>query len=225
MYGDGGVRPASATGTVSVVDDEDDTCELVRATVSRADDGRLLRRIGWAGGGVAAVFSALVAALELAMPGREQVLVRVGAVGLLVAMTLAVSVTVLHRLARMHAERVESARLAGVRLVARTAEHELNNRLALTVGYAELLADHPDLPPALRELAQLSLRGAERASETVKQLASLQHVREADWGPRLPPTLVLAPESPPEAVAGVSATPGRKDRGIGRRAVPGPAIA
>src|SRR3954465_957096 len=43
----------------------------------------------------------------------------------------------------------ERARLEGVLLAARTAEHELNNQLAIAAGYASLLVDDPDLPQHL----------------------------------------------------------------------------
>ena len=38
---------------------------------------------------------------------------------------------------------LERARLEGVLLAARTAQHELNNRLGVVLGYAEMLAEHP----------------------------------------------------------------------------------
>ena len=38
---------------------------------------------------------------------------------------------------------IERARLEGVLLAARTAQHELNNRLGVVLGYAEMLAEHP----------------------------------------------------------------------------------
>jgi hypothetical protein len=46
------------------------------------------------------------------------------------------------------------ARLEGVRLAARTLEHHLTNHLTLTVGYAELIAEDPELPERLREMAR-----------------------------------------------------------------------
>ena len=47
----------------------------------------------------------------------------------------------------------EQARLNGVRLAARTLEHHLTNHLTLTVGYAELIAEDPELPERLRDMA------------------------------------------------------------------------
>lgn len=76
----------------------------------------------------------------------------------------------------------ERTRLEGVLLAARTAEHELNNQLALTVGYAELLALDPRLPPHLRELAAEALQGAQQAAATVDRLQRITQVQETDLG-------------------------------------------
>jgi len=51
----------------------------------------------------------------------------------------------------------EQATLEGVRLAARTLEHHLTNHLTLTVGYAELIAEDPELPERLREMARYVL--------------------------------------------------------------------
>ena len=67
-------------------------------------------------------------------------------------------------------------------LTARTAQHELNNRLALTVGYAEVLSLDPALPPALREAAEEALRGAAAASDIVNRLLRITRVQEIRWG-------------------------------------------
>ena len=45
----------------------------------------------------------------------------------------------------------DQARLQGVRLAARTLEHHLTNHLTLTVGYAELIAEDPELQQVLRD--------------------------------------------------------------------------
>ncbi len=75
---------------------------------------------------------------------------------------------------------VERSRLQGVVLAARTAQHTLNNQLALTVGYSELLAYDPDLPGHLREFAWEALRGAQEAAETVVQFQRITHLEETD---------------------------------------------
>src|SRR5207253_6329812 len=84
---------------------------------------------------------------------------------------------------------LERARLDGVMLAARTAEHELNNRLAPTVGYAELLASDPALPPDLRALAMLTMRGARDAARIVQQLRLVTRLEETDWGPNVNTTI------------------------------------
>jgi signal transduction histidine kinase len=85
----------------------------------------------------------------------------------------------------------EEARLEGVLLSARTAQHEVNNKLALVRGYAELVSDHPDLPAELRRMSLEIVRGARDASEILRRLGMLDELREVEWGPGLRPTLDL----------------------------------
>jgi GAF domain-containing protein len=85
----------------------------------------------------------------------------------------------------------ERFRLEGALLAARTAQHEMNNRLALTVGYAELLATHPDLPPSLRPVVAEALRGAREAAEIVSRLRAISRLEETDWGPDSSSTIDL----------------------------------
>ena len=86
--------------------------------------------------------------------------------------------------------REEAARLEGALLVARTLEHHLNNQLALTVGYCELVADDPRLPSDLRPLVLQARAGAEAAAKTVRMFEGLRRVRAiAQSG--LPPLLDL----------------------------------
>ncbi len=77
---------------------------------------------------------------------------------------------------------LQQARIEGVLLAVRTLEHELNNNLALTRGYAELLAASPALPEHLRESAREALSGADQASKLVEGLRRLTAIREHDWG-------------------------------------------
>jgi signal transduction histidine kinase len=70
----------------------------------------------------------------------------------------------------------EAARLEGVLLAARTMQHEINNQLGVTVGYAELLAQDPSLSAEQREMAQTALHGAERASALVERLRTLTRI-------------------------------------------------
>jgi hypothetical protein len=73
----------------------------------------------------------------------------------------------------------EAERLEGGLLVGRTIQHHLANQLALTVGYAALLARHPKLDAELRPLADEALRGASQAAETVRALQRLARLEPA----------------------------------------------
>ena len=70
----------------------------------------------------------------------------------------------------------ELARLDGVRLAARTLEHHLTNHLTLTIGYAELIAEDPELPERLREMAQMVLESAQAAVERVRRMRQVARV-------------------------------------------------
>jgi GAF domain-containing protein len=76
---------------------------------------------------------------------------------------------------------LEHARLEGVLLAARTAQHELNNQLAVARGYAEMLATSPDLPTHLVEIAEEVKNAADEAAATVRQLRSISKIHERHW--------------------------------------------
>ncbi|MCA1645584.1 MAG: response regulator [Chloroflexi bacterium] len=76
---------------------------------------------------------------------------------------------------------LEHARLDGVRLAARTAEHELNNQLAVARGYAELLVGSPDMPRHLRPMAEEVMNAADDAASIVRQMRTICHIREIEW--------------------------------------------
>ena len=73
-----------------------------------------------------------------------------------------------------------AARLQGALLAANTVEHHLGNQLALTMGYAELLAATPSLPPPADQYAELALEGVVKASETLHTLRSIIRLEEAE---------------------------------------------
>jgi signal transduction histidine kinase len=73
---------------------------------------------------------------------------------------------------------LERARLEGVLLAARTAQHELNNRLGVVLGYAEMLAEYPGLPAPMAELVSEIVSGAKELAETVDQLRRVTRIRE-----------------------------------------------
>jgi hypothetical protein len=85
------------------------------------------------------------------------------------------------------------AQLDGVRLAARTLEHHLTNHLTLTVGYAELLAEDPELPERLREMARQVLESAQLAVESVRRLRQVDTLRLIDLGLPGGPLIELGP--------------------------------
>jgi GAF domain-containing protein len=76
---------------------------------------------------------------------------------------------------------LEHARLDGVLLAARTAQHELNNQLAVARGYAEMLVGSPDLPPHLHEMAEEVMNAADDAAGIVRQLRNISRIHEHTW--------------------------------------------
>lgn len=86
---------------------------------------------------------------------------------------------------------LELARLEGVLLAARTAQHELNNRLGVVLGYAEMLAEYPGLPDSMNELVSEIVSGAKELAETVDQLRRVTRIREAPRPSLTGPTLNL----------------------------------
>jgi hypothetical protein len=87
----------------------------------------------------------------------------------------------------------ELARLEGVRLAARTLEHHLTNHLTLTVGYAELIAEDPELPERLREMARQVLESAQAAVESVRRLRQTDQLQLIDEGMPGGPLIELGP--------------------------------
>ena len=91
--------------------------------------------------------------------------------------------------------RLDEARLEGVRLAARTLEHHLTNHLTLTVGYAELIAEDPELPERLREMALQVLESAQAAVESVRRMRQIEAIRLVDQGIPGGPLLEMGPRS------------------------------
>jgi hypothetical protein len=85
------------------------------------------------------------------------------------------------------------ARLDGVRLAARTLEHHLTNHLTLTVGYAELIAEDPELPERLRDMARQVLESAHAAVESVRRMRQIDSVRLTEQGVPGGPLIELGP--------------------------------
>lgn len=89
----------------------------------------------------------------------------------------------------------DEARLDGVRLAARTLEHHLTNHLTLTVGYAELIAEDPELPERLRDMARQVLESAQAAVDSVRRLRQVRAVNLIDQGIPGGPLIELSPRS------------------------------
>ena len=87
----------------------------------------------------------------------------------------------------------EQARLDGVRLAARTLEHHLTNHLTLTVGYAELIAEDPELPERLREMARQVLESAQAAVDSVRRMRQVESLNLIDQGIPGGPLIELGP--------------------------------
>ena len=87
----------------------------------------------------------------------------------------------------------DQARLESVRLAARTLEHHLTNHLTLTVGYAELIAEDPELPERLREMARQVLESAMAAVDSVRRLRQVDRVNLIDVGNPGGPLIELGP--------------------------------
>jgi nitrogen-specific signal transduction histidine kinase len=87
----------------------------------------------------------------------------------------------------------DQARLEGVRLAARTLEHHLTNHLTLTVGYAELIAEDPDLPERLREMARQVLESAQAAVDSVRRMRQVESIVLVDQGIPGGPLIELGP--------------------------------
>ena len=87
----------------------------------------------------------------------------------------------------------ELARLDGVRLAARTLEHHLTNHLTLTIGYAELIAEDPELPERLREMARQVLESAQAAVDSVRRLRQVDSINLIDQGIPGGPLIELGP--------------------------------
>jgi DNA-binding response OmpR family regulator len=79
-------------------------------------------------------------------------------------------------------ERRERDRLEAVLLTARTFEHEVGNKLATTVGYAELLSRDKSLSDTARSRAAEVLRGAQESVEIMRRVLELDSLRETRWG-------------------------------------------
>lgn len=82
------------------------------------------------------------------------------------------------RYLRSRGEAQRAARLAGAVLTARTLQHHLNNDLALTVGYCELLSTRGADGATAQVWAGEALQGARQAVRMLEALQRLTHLEE-----------------------------------------------
>jgi hypothetical protein len=68
------------------------------------------------------------------------------------------------------AANAKAARLEGARLTAEAMQDKVANKLSITVGYCEFLANDSRLPPDLQEQAEKALMGAKAAAEIMSEL-------------------------------------------------------
>ena len=85
----------------------------------------------------------------------------------------------------------QDARLLGTSLLVNTLRHRLANKLAVTVGYSELLAEDPRLAEDLREHAHKIMTSAMAAADTVNSLAAHAVAAPVDTSLYGPPLLDL----------------------------------
>jgi hypothetical protein len=95
--------------------------------------------------------------------------------------------------AEVGSQQEAEARLDGVRLAARTLEHHLTNHLTLTVGYAELIAEDPELPERLRDMARQVLESAQAAVESVRRMRQVDSIHLIDQNLPGGPLIELGP--------------------------------
>jgi hypothetical protein len=85
----------------------------------------------------------------------------------------------------------EAARLDGAALAARTVRHHVGNKLAVAIGYSELLADDPRLPQELEAQALKIMTSALAAVVVVDKLGERLVRVELDTSLAGPPLLDL----------------------------------
>jgi signal transduction histidine kinase len=122
---------------------------------------------------------------------------------ILVAIVFLLCAWAVYRLVAVHArgeadrenEIALAARLDGVTLAARTLRHHLGNRLAVTLGYSEILADDPRLPEDLEEHAHKIMASARAAADTLDEAQQHMVRLQLDTSLAGPPLLDVQPST------------------------------
>jgi signal transduction histidine kinase len=200
------MRSASARHTPQATDSR---VPLGRAEQSEISSGRSTRRVIAPGALLLERITRLgwisVLAGVLAVLAANQVAARavylLGIISLAMA-TSALAIAALHRGVaayirnedRRTSKIADAAQRQGVTLAADTIRHHVGNRLAVVVGYSELLVDDASLPGDAREQANKVLTSAMAAAEVVHKLNS--QLARVDLDTRVVGTQVLRLDGP-----------------------------
>jgi two-component system NtrC family sensor kinase len=80
---------------------------------------------------------------------------------------------------RLQDRLIQSEKLTAIGQLIAGVAHDLNNPLTSVIGFADFLAESPDVPPRMREPLRVVQQEAERASKIVKNLLSFARRHEA----------------------------------------------
>ncbi len=84
---------------------------------------------------------------------------------------------------------IQSERLSAIGQLIAGVAHDLNNPLTSVVGFADFLAERPDVPPRIKEPLRVIQQEAERASQIVKNLLSFARRRDTRQSVNLAPLI------------------------------------
>ena len=79
---------------------------------------------------------------------------------------------------RLQSQLIQSEKMSAIGQLIAGVAHDLNNPLASVVGFADFLADSPDIPPRLREPVNVVRQEAERAAGIVRNLLGFARKQE-----------------------------------------------
>ena len=87
---------------------------------------------------------------------------------------------------RLQDRLIQSEKLTAIGQLIAGVAHDLNNPLTSVIGFADFLAESPDVPPRMKEPLRVVQQEAERASKIVKNLLSFARRQEARQARRAP---------------------------------------